>query len=329
MKTNDKLPNLVITSGDPAGIGLDLCVMLAFKKFPASITIIGNKNAILSRAKQHKRNLIFTEKIRSHPGNGELKIMHLDYKNPVICGKLDKNNSLQQLKGLKKSIALCLANKFDALITLPIHKKILTTEKSKFTGHTEYIANACNAKGNEVMLLASNQLNVALATTHIALKDIPRQITKKSLCHTINTLHDELKNKFNISQPKITVTGLNPHSGEDGEFGDEEIRIIKPAVDKMKGLGISVNGPISADTAFTPKLISKTDCFLAMYHDQGLSAFKALTFGKGVNVTLGLPIIRTSVDHGTGLDIAGSTKIDPSSLFESIKLAINLVNNQH
>lgn len=324
-----KIPNLIISSGDPAGIGLDLCVFLAFKKFKADITIIGNKDSINSRAKLHKKNIVFSDKNGVHEGKGELKVMDIGYKNPVIPGELEKNNSKQQLKALKKSIELCLSKKFDALITLPIHKKILSSKKNKFTGHTEYISNLCNVNGKEVMLLTNKKLNVALATTHIALNDVPKKISKKNLCNIIKTIHDDLICKFNISKPKITVTGLNPHCGENGEFGDEEIKIIKPAVDKMKELGIFVNGPISADTAFTPKIIKKTDCFLTMYHDQGLAAFKALTFGKGVNVTLGLPIIRTSVDHGTGLNIVGSNNIDPSSFFESIKLAISLANNKH
>ena len=324
-----RLPNLIISAGDPAGIGLDLCVMLAFKKFLANITIIGNKDAIHSRARQHQKNIKISTKLGSHLGNGELRIINLDYKNPVIPGHLDKNNSLQQLKGLKNSIELCLSKKFDALITLPIHKKILSSKKIKFTGHTEYIADACGCKGNEVMLLSNKKLNVALATTHISLKDVPGKITEESLCTTIATLHHDLEKKFKITFPKITVTGLNPHSGEDGEFGDEEIRIIKPAISKMQGLGISLNGPIPSDTAFTSKIMKKTDCYLAMYHDQGLAPFKALTFGKGVNVTLGLPIIRTSVDHGTGLGIAGTNKIDPSSFFESIKLAISLAKKQY
>ena len=324
-----KLPNLIITSGDPAGIGLDLCVMLAFKKFLANITIIGNKDAILSRARQLKKNIEISTKLGSHLGNGELKIINLDYKNPVVPGQLDKSNSLQQLKGLKNSIELCLSKKFDALITLPIHKKILSTKEIKFTGHTEYIADACDHKGNEVMLLSNKKLNLALATTHISLKDVPSKITKKSLCNTISILHNDLEKKFKIIDPKITVTGLNPHSGEDGEFGDEEVRIIKPAIRKMQELGISLNGPIPADTAFTPKIMRNTDCYLAMYHDQGLAPFKTLSFGQGVNVTLGLPIIRTSVDHGTGLDIVGSNNVDPRSFFESIKLAITLAKNQY
>ncbi len=324
-----RLPNLIISSGDPAGIGLDLCVMLAFEKFMANITIVGNKDAIISRARQQKKNIIISTKFGPHCGNGELKIINLDYINPVIPGQLDKSNSLQQLKGLQNSIELCLSKKFDALITLPIHKKILSTNKNKFTGHTEYIAHACGLKGNAVMLLSNKKLNVALATTHISLKDVPSRITQKGLCNTISTLHYNLKKKFKISCPKITVIGLNPHSGEDGEFGDEEIKIIKPAISEMQELGISVNGPIPADTAFTPKIMRNTDCYLTMYHDQGLAPFKALTFGKGVNVTLGLPIIRTSVDHGTGLDIAGSNNIDPSSFFESIKLAISLAKNQY
>ena len=324
----ERKPNLIISSGDPAGIGLDLCVMLAFKKFSANITIVGNQDAILSRSRQHKKDIAFTTKNDSHLGNGELKIINLDYINPVISGKLDKSNSLQQLKGLKKSIELCLSKKFDALITLPINKRILSTKKNKFTGHTQYIADVCNVQGNEVMLLSSNNIKVALATTHIALKDVAGNISRKGLCTTISTLHRELSIKFKIPHPKITVTGLNPHSGEDGEFGDEEIKIIKPAISKMQELGISVDGPIPADTAFSSKIMRKTDCYLAMYHDQGLAPFKALTFGEGVNVTLGLPIIRTSVDHGTALDIAGSNQIDPSSFFESIKLEISLAKIQ-
>ena len=324
-----RLPNLIITSGDPAGIGLDLCVMLAFKKFQANITIIGNKDAILSRARQLKKDIKISTTLGSHLGNGELKIINLDYKNPVVAGQLDKNNSLQQLKGLKNSIELCLSKKFDALITLPIHKKILSTKKIKFTGHTEYIADACGIKGNEVMLLSSKKINVALATTHISLENVPSKITQKGLCNTISILHNDLEKKFKITCPKITVTGLNPHSGEDGEFGDEEITTIRPAIKKMKGLGISLNGPIPADTAFTPKIMRNTDCYLTMYHDQGLAPFKALAFGKGVNVTLGLPIIRTSVDHGTGLGIAGSNNVDPTSFFESVKLAIILAKNQY
>ena len=324
-----RLPNLIITSGDPAGIGLDLCVMLAFKKFLANITIIGNKDAILSRASQLKKNIEISTRLGSHLGNGKLNIINLDYKNPVVPGKLDKSNSLLQLNGLKNSVELCLSKKFDALITLPIHKKILSTKKNKFTGHTEYIADKCGQKGSEVMLLSNKKLNVALATTHIPLKDVPSKISQKSLCNIISTLHDDLKKKFKIINPKITVTGLNPHSGEDGEFGDEELRTIRPAIIKMQRLGILLNGPIPADTAFTPKIMRNTDCYLTMYHDQGLAPFKALTFGKGVNVTLGLPIIRTSVDHGTGLDIAGSNNIDPSSFFESIELAISLAKNQY
>ena len=175
-----RIPNLIITAGDPAGIGPDLCVMLAFKKFPANITIIGNKDAILARARQHRKNISFTKKIASHQGDGDLKIINLHYKNPVVSGKLDKSNSFQQLKGLNHSIELCLSKKFDALITLPIHKKILSTKKIKFTGHTGYIADACGHKGDEVMLLSNKKLNVALATTYFT-EGCPKQNFSKKL----------------------------------------------------------------------------------------------------------------------------------------------------
>ena len=321
-----RIPKLIITSGDPAGIGLDRCVMLAFKKFLANITIIGNKDAILSRAKQQGKNISFSTKIGTHLGNGELKIINLDYRNPVVSGKLDKSNSLQQLNALKNSIELCLNKKFDALITLPIHKKILSSKKNKFTGHTEYIADACGLKGNEVMLLSNKKLNVALATTHIALKDIPSKITQKNLCATISTLHHDLKKKFNITHPKITVTGLNPHSGEDGEFGDEEIKIIKPAICEMEKLGISINGPIPADTAFNKKNITSYDVIVGMYHDQVLAPFKALYGYDAINLTLGLKYLRVSPDHGTAQDIVGLNKANPQSLINAINF-LNKIND--
>jgi 4-hydroxythreonine-4-phosphate dehydrogenase len=211
------------------------------------------------------------------------------------------------------------------LVTLPINKKVLSSSDINFTGHTEFISEICNTLGEEIMLLTNKNLKVALVTTHLALKMVPKSITKKILAKKLQVLNEQLINKFNIKNPRISVTGLNPHAGEDGEFGDEEIKIITPVLKKLKAEGINLIGPIPADTAFTKKYLDKTDCFLAMYHDQGLSAFKALSFGKGINVTIGIPIIRTSVDHGTGLDIVESNKINASSFFESISLAIKLI----
>jgi len=218
----------------------------------------------------------------------------------------------------------CMAMNYDALVTLPISKEILSDSGNKFTGHTEYIAKLSNTKNQEVMMLVHNKLRVALATTHIPLSDVPKTITREKLEKIILTLHNDLKTKFKVLSPRITVTGLNPHAGENGEFGNEELTVLIPIINKLNEQGCNLVGPIPADTAFTPGHIKKTDAFLAMFHDQGLAPFKALSFGKGVNITLGLPFIRTSVDHGTAFDIVGSKEIDPSSFYEAIFTAIEL-----
>lgn len=325
---SSKKIKIIITSGDPAGIGLDLCIQLAYKRFPAHITVIGNINALKARAKIHNKSISFNTTSSIHLGKGNLNVIDVPYRHKVLPGKININNSLLQLNALKHAVDDCKSRKYDALVTLPIHKKALNTSKSKFkfTGHTEYISRLCKTANKEVMLLTNNQLRVALVTTHVPINEVSKLITKKRLSQSIKTIHNDLKEKFKIKTPHITVTGLNPHAGEGGEFGQEEIKIITPVIKKLNIDGINVIGPIPADTAFTSKNIKQTDCFLAMYHDQGLAAFKALSFGKGINVTLGLPIIRTSVDHGTALDIVGSKKINPISFFESISLAIKLAN---
>tara|TARA_B100000902_G_scaffold118237_2_gene118814 strand:- start:1730 stop:2728 length:999 start_codon:yes stop_codon:yes gene_type:complete len=322
-------PKILIAAGEPAGIGLDLCLKLAYKKFPAEISIVGNHITILDRAKLYKDNKFkIITKPNLHNGKGELHVINIPYPCKVLPGKLNKSNSLAQLNGIDFAINECMKKNYDALVTLPVNKKILSSENKKFTGHTEYISKLCGTKNNEVMMLINDKLRVALVTTHIALIDIPKLITKKKLEQTIRVLNDDLKNKFKIKKPRITITGLNPHAGEDGEFGIEEKRIIIPVIKKLTAEGLNLRGPIPADTAFTKKFIEITDSFLAMYHDQGLSPFKALSFNNGVNITLGLPIIRTSVDHGTALDLVGSKNINPSSFFESIDLAINLAKNK-
>ena len=326
MKKN--IIKILILSGEPAGIGLDLCIKLAYQKFPAVITILANHNAILDRARlQNKKIKILTKPV-SQKGNGELHIINIPLVKKVFPGTLEKSNSLAQLCAIDFAVNECLKNKYHALVTLPVNKKILSSKNKKFTGHTEYISKLCGTKNKEVMLLVNNNLKVALATTHIALKDVPKSITKRKLEQIIRTLDHDLKNIFQLKNPRIIITGLNPHAGEDGEFGSEEKKIIIPVIKKLIKVGLNLIGPISADTAFTKKNIKNTDSFLAMYHDQGLAPFKALTFNNGVNTTLGLPIIRTSVDHGTALDLVGTKKINESSFFESISLAIQLANNK-
>jgi len=320
---------IIIASGEPAGIGLDLCLKLAYKKFNAEISILANQNALIERARLQNKKIKILTTSSLHKGNGEFHIIDVPFKKLVSPGRLEKSNSLAQLAAIDFAVNACMRGKYDALVTLPLNKKILSSSKKKFTGHTEYISRLCGTKNKEVMLLVSNnKLRVALVTTHIALIDVPKSITKSKLEQTIKTLNNDLINKFKIKKPRITITGLNPHAGEDGEFGTEERQIIMPVIKKLINEGLNLTGPLPADTAFTEKYIKITDSFLAMYHDQGLAPFKALSFNHGVNTTLGLPIIRTSVDHGTALDLVGSKKINENSFFESIALAINLAKNK-
>ena len=327
MKNN--IIKILIVSGEPAGIGLDLCIQLARKKFEAEITILSNQNAILDRAKLRNTKIKILAEPTLHLGNGGLNIINVNYSEKVLPGILEKSNSMDQLQAIEFAVKECIEKKYDALVTLPINKKILSSNTKKFTGHTEYISTLCGTKDKEVMLLVDNKkLRVALVTTHIPLLEVAQSITKKKLEQTIRTLDKDLKNNFKIKNPRITITGLNPHAGEEGEFGNEEKRIITPIIKKLIKEGLNLIGPIPADTAFTKKYIKVTDSFLTMYHDQGLAPFKALAFNNGVNTTLGLPIIRTSVDHGTALDLVGSKKINSSSFFESISLAIKLAKNK-
>ena len=320
---------IIILSGEPAGIGLDLCIKLAYQKISAVITVIANHNAILDRAKLQNKKIKILTKAIPHKGNGEIHIIDMPLVKKVSPGKLDQANSIAQLDAIDFAVNECLNEKYHALVTLPVNKKILSSSNQKFTGHTEYISNLCNSNNKEVMLLVDNKkLRVALVTTHISLSEVVKSITKTKLEQTIKILNNDLKNNFKIKNPRITITGLNPHAGEDGEFGNEEKLVITPIIKKLTNEGLNLVGPIPADTAFTQKYIKTTDSFLAMYHDQGLAPFKALSFNHGVNTTLGLPIIRTSVDHGTALDIVGSKKIDANSFFESIALAIKLAQNK-
>ena len=319
-----RLKKIIINLGDPSGIGPDLCVKLATQKFNAILIVIGNKKAIENRAKMLNQKIIITNKYSPHQGNSSLTIIDIKYPYSVIPGKPNKANSYAQFKQINFIVNELLNNNYDAMVTLPISKKMLSEELPEFKGHTEYISALLNSEGKELMMLASKKLKVALVTTHVSLKEVPLLITQKKLSDTLKTLNNELKSKFKIKKPKIIVTGLNPHAGENGEFGDEEEKIISPVIKELKMTGYDLIGPIPADTAFTKKNIGMCDAFLAMYHDQGLAPFKAISFGRGVNITLGLPFIRTSVDHGTAFDIVGTDKVDPSSFFEAIKMAIAL-----
>ena len=321
-------PHIVISSGEPSGIGLDLCVLLSTKKFPAFISVVGDKNALADRAAQLNKSITFYENTSiEHKGDHSLSIHHIPACENIQTGLLNPKNNQYVIDVLNFALDGCLNKSFDALVTAPIHKSIIN-ESQPFTGHTEYIAHYTDTK-NEVMMLTSKTMKVALVTTHVPLSQVSRLITSEKLEQTLRTTHRDLIHRFKINSPKIFVAGLNPHAGENGILGLEEINILTPVINKLKLEGMLIEGPFPADTLFTEKYIQKADCFLAMYHDQGLAVFKHANFGLGVNVTLGLPIIRTSVDHGTAIDLAGLGNIDPNSFYSAIDLAIDLAQKSH
>ena len=290
--------------------------------------MVGDKNALADRAAQLNKSITFYENTSiEHKGDHSLSIHHIPACENIQTGLLNPKNNQYVIDVLNFALDGCLNKSFDALVTAPIHKSIIN-ESQPFTGHTEYIAHYTDTK-NEVMMLTSKTMKVALVTTHVPLSQVSRLITSEKLEQTLRTIHRDLIHRFKINSPKIFVAGLNPHAGENGILGLEEINILTPVINKLKLEGMLIEGPLPADTLFTEKYIQKADCFLAMYHDQGLAVFKHANFGLGVNVTLGLPIIRTSVDHGTAIDLAGVGNIDPNSFYSAIDLAIDLAQKSH
>jgi 4-hydroxythreonine-4-phosphate dehydrogenase len=258
---------------------------------------------------------------------GALPVMHVPLAAAVTAGKLDRANAVYVLRALEIAVDGCMSGRFDAMVTAPVHKGIINDAGIPFTGHTEFLAARTRAP-HVVMMLAGGGLRVALATTHVAVRDIARHITSSSLEQTLRVLRRELTTRFGIAAPRIAVAGLNPHAGESGHLGREEIEIIVPLLERMRHEGMQVVGPLPADTLFNPARLRDFDCVLAMYHDQGLPVLKFASFGSGVNVTLGLPIIRTSVDHGTALELAGSGKADAGSLHAAINMAAALARGK-
>ena len=309
------LPRIAITSGEPAGIGPDICVLLAQLEIKAEITIIGDAEMLAARAKLLKLN--FDTK----------KVLHVPIAAPVTAGTLNPANSQYVINTLTRAMDGCATGEFDAVVTAPVHKGVINEAGIGFIGHTEFFAEHTHTP-QVVMMLVGGGLRVALATTHLALKDIPSAITRESLEATIRILHKDLVTKFGLKIPRILVSGLNPHAGEDGYLGSEEIEVINPVLAKLRAEGINLIGALPADTLFTKKYLENADCVLAMYHDQGLPVLKYASFGGGVNVTLGLPIIRTSVDHGTALDLAGTGNINTGSMLAAIELAIELTSKK-
>ena len=333
---NNFLPSIAITAGEPAGIGPDLCVMLAHKALNAQIIVIADSDMLQARAAQMGATvsiLPFNENIKqAHSGNGSLTVMHRATNYPVIAGVLNAGNSSYVLETLKTAALGCVSeqhkiNIFDAMVTAPVHKGVINDSGIAFSGHTEFLAEL-TATPQVVMMLVGGGMRVALATTHLPLKDVAQAITQSSLETTIRILHHDLVTKFGITNPRILVAGLNPHAGEDGYLGREEIEIINPVLCKLRLEGMNLVGALPADTLFAKHHLSKADAVLAMYHDQGLPVLKHASFGEGVNITLGLPIIRTSVDHGTAMDLAGTGNIEIGSLLAAVRLAIQLAKNK-
>ena len=315
---------LVVTAGEPAGIGPELCLALAESKWAEHIVIIADPDLLNERAALLNKKIAFGE-YGAALTSGKPMLLPQPLAKPAICGKPDPANAQSILDGLKRASDGCVSGEFRALITGPIQKNVINEAGISFTGHTEYLA---ELTGTElpVMLLAVGDLRVALVTTHLPISEVPSAITTQRIIATLKIIHSDLVSKFQIEKPKIIVCGLNPHAGEGGYLGREDQEIIKPAIDHCNAIGLEVRGPLPADTAFSPATGS-SDAILAMYHDQGLPVIKYAGFGQVVNITLGLPIIRTSVDHGTALDIAGKGRADPGSFFAAIELAAKLTQS--
>ncbi len=317
-----------MTAGEPAGIGPDLCVQLARRRLPARIVVVADRDLLKERARRLRAPYAaadFQHESHGRAPDGVLRVLHAPLARPSVPGRLDPANSRYVLRTLEMAADGCRDARFDAMVTAPLQKSVINDAGIAFTGHTEFLAERTGAT-HPVMMLVGGGMRVALATTHLALKDVARAITRGSLEMTLRVLHADLASRFAISRPRILVAGLNPHAGESGFLGREEADTINPVLEKLRGEGFDLAGPLPADTLFHPRRLKDCDCVLAMYHDQGLPVLKYASFGAGVNVTLGLPIIRTSVDHGTALDLSGTGRADIGSLVAAIKLAAALVS---
>lgn len=348
------LPRLALTAGEPAGIGPELIAALAATPIAADLIAIGDRELLRSAAES--RGIALNLEVddgqwRSERAPGTLRYIHLPVAAPVTPGALDTRNAAHVLATLVRAANGCLEGEFDALVTAPVHKGIINDAGIPFTGHTEFFA--ARARCDVVMLLVTPLANekappretppslalppererargeggflrVALATTHLPLAEVPVAITAAALIRILRIVYNDLHHRFGVETPKIAVLGLNPHAGEGGHLGREELDIMTPALAALRAEGMRLDGPMPADTAFVPSKRAQYDAYLAMYHDQGLPVLKALGFGDAVNVTLGLPFIRTSVDHGTALDLAGTGRADPSSMIAAAKMAVEL-----
>ena len=317
-----------LTPGEPAGIGPDLCLLLAQQAQPAPLVAIASRELLAERAKQLGLNIeLLTVGPQQWPNSpaaaGGLYVWDTPLATPAVPGKLTPANAAYVLQTLTRAGQGCLDGTFAGMITAPVHKGVINEAGIAFSGHTEFLAELTHTQ-QVVMMLATHGLRVALVTTHLPLKDVAAAITAERLERVTRILHADLQGKFGIAQPRILVCGLNPHAGEGGHLGREEIEIIEPTLERLRSEGMNLIGPLPADTLFTPKYLEQADAVLAMYHDQGLPVLKFKGFGAALNVTLGLPIIRTSVDHGTALDLAGTGKVDIGSLQVALETAYQM-----
>ena len=309
------IPKIIVTSGEPAGIGPDVCLHLLKAKLPAHISVLGDSVVFGQRAEQ----------LGLQDALQDLNLISVPTELPVVPGRLEIRNVPMVLKQLDIAVQSCMRKKYHAMVTAPLHKGIINDAGHAFTGHTEYLAQKTMAE-KPVMMLACDAMRVALVTTHLPLEKVPAAITQENILRVLEVLYNDLKLRFGIKSPVIAVCGLNPHAGEQGHLGRTEIDIIEPSLKLARESGFEVLGPLPADTAFTPKILNQVDAVLCMYHDQGLPVLKYASFGRGTNITLGLPIIRTSVDHGTALDLAGTGRIDPGSMIAAAEIAIEMAH---
>jgi len=333
------LPRIALTAGEPAGVGPELVAALAASDLQADLVAIADASLLRRAAQQRGVDLqleSFDGSPRDRRAPGVLRCIDIALAVPAVPGELDAGNARYVLDTLARGADGCASGEFDAIVTGPVQKSIIADAGFAFTGHTEFFAQRAGC--DVVMLLAApsvsgggrfgGDLRVALATTHLPLSAVPGAITQAGLVRTLRILHDDLIGRFGVAAPRVAVLGLNPHAGEGGHLGREEIDTIIPAIEQLRAAGFDLVGPLPADTAFLPTQLARFDAVLAMYHDQGLPVLKHAGFGHAVNVTLGLPFIRTSVDHGTALDLAGTGKADASSLEAATRLALKLVANR-
>lgn len=318
-------PRIALTSGEPAGIGPDVCLAIASRQLDCDLVCLGDREMLAERARVlgMKIELRPYERHSSEHIPGTLAVEHHPLHAPAVAGRLEARNSPYVVRLLERACDGALGGEFAAIVTAPVHKGVINDAGIPFTGHTEFFADRTRAP-RPVMMLATESLRVALATTHLPLARVSGAITAELLCEVLEILDRDLTRWWGMGRPRIAVCGLNPHAGESGHLGDEEIRVIAPAIERMRERGLRIAGPLPADTVFVPRVLSDFDVVLAMYHDQGLPVIKHAGFENAVNVTLGLPILRTSVDHGTALDLAGTGRADAGSMAAAVDLAVRL-----